>query len=233
MWIVSGNSVFQKVLKDRVECAALLIQDIRGTLFEKAPYDVCLCELTFEQSSRLKEVYAVIRPLMKDGGKVVVHVVRKGPVRSDWLAHCGESFSGFRRFRDSLFWHGGDGRLARLLRLCAWRRFKAVGFCRRRSLARRLFSWHRLFGGRIRARRGATPRSTRRRGLAWSSTSRSNAASPSRPRHGREPSPRAQLEPSASRMRASDCCRRVPLKLVVVAIQSGVCYREFEGAIQQ
>ena len=92
LWIGSGDSVFQRVLKDPVECAALLIQDIRGTFFEKAPYDVCLCELTFEQCSRLKEVYAVIRPLMKDGGKVVVHVVRKGPARSDWLAHCGELF---------------------------------------------------------------------------------------------------------------------------------------------
>jgi hypothetical protein len=93
LWVGSGDSLFHRVLKDRVDCSALLVQGIRGAFFEKAPYDVCLCELTIEQSSRLKEIYSLIRPLMKDGSNVIVHVVRKPPARgSDWLASCGESF---------------------------------------------------------------------------------------------------------------------------------------------
>ena len=93
LWLGSGDSLFHRVLKDRVDCGALLAQGIRGALFEKAPYDVCLCELTLEQSSRLKEFYGLIRPLVKDGGNVIVHVVRKPSARGcDWIGSCGELF---------------------------------------------------------------------------------------------------------------------------------------------
>ena len=76
-WMSSSDSLFQRVLDGRVDPAAPLVTNIRGSFVDKAPYDACLCELPLDELSNLDRLYAAIRPLIKDGGQIVVNVVKK------------------------------------------------------------------------------------------------------------------------------------------------------------
>ncbi len=54
--------------------------DKRGPFFEKAPYDLCVCELALKEMSQLNRLYAALRPLMKDGGHVIFKTLKVGGV---------------------------------------------------------------------------------------------------------------------------------------------------------
>ena len=53
-------------------------------------YDVCLCELRFEDLTSLRPLYERIRPTIKDGGEIVVFVFNKSDaqLKADDLAFC-------------------------------------------------------------------------------------------------------------------------------------------------
>jgi hypothetical protein len=50
----------------------------RAPFFKSAPYEVCVCELALREISELNRLYALVRPLMKDGGRVVFTTVKSG-----------------------------------------------------------------------------------------------------------------------------------------------------------
>ena len=77
LWLSASDSLFQRLLDGRVDPAALLVTNIRGSFVDKAPYGACLCELPFDDLSNLDRLYAAIRPLIKDGGQILVSVVNK------------------------------------------------------------------------------------------------------------------------------------------------------------
>ncbi|HEY7298442.1 MAG TPA: hypothetical protein VH684_10940 [Xanthobacteraceae bacterium] len=49
-------------------------------LVKAAPYDICVCELTFKELPELALVHAALRPLMKDGGHVLFKIEKIGNV---------------------------------------------------------------------------------------------------------------------------------------------------------
>ena len=77
LWISSGDTVFRRLLSDRVDPAALLAPHIRVALSEQAPYDACLCQLTLTELEHLNRLYATIRPLIRENGQIVVAVTKE------------------------------------------------------------------------------------------------------------------------------------------------------------
>jgi hypothetical protein len=76
LWLTSRDSLFHSVLRDRLDTAALFLEDPAACLFA-APYDACLCELAVDELVNLSRLYAKIRPLILDGGKVVFLVANR------------------------------------------------------------------------------------------------------------------------------------------------------------
>lgn len=77
LWISSGDTVFRRLLSNRVDPAALLAPHIRVALLEQAPYDACLCQLTLTELEHLNRLYATIRPLIRENGQIVVAVTKE------------------------------------------------------------------------------------------------------------------------------------------------------------
>lgn len=73
LWINSGN---WRRLADYDPRAS----DKRGRFFNKAPYDLCVCELALKEMSQLNKLYAALRPLMKDGGHVIFKTLKVGGI---------------------------------------------------------------------------------------------------------------------------------------------------------
>jgi hypothetical protein len=74
LWLCSRDSLFSSVLKDRRDPASLLLarpadEQTGGDLF-----DACLCELGPSELTRLPALHRRIRMLVRDGGKVLVHI---------------------------------------------------------------------------------------------------------------------------------------------------------------
>ena len=77
LWISSGDTVFRRLLSNRVDPAALLAPHIRVALLEQAPYDACLCQLTLTELEDLNRLYAAIRPLIRENGQIIVAVMKE------------------------------------------------------------------------------------------------------------------------------------------------------------
>jgi hypothetical protein len=43
-------------------------------LLDRAPFDACICELTLKELTNLKELYGLLRPLIKNGGQILFKV---------------------------------------------------------------------------------------------------------------------------------------------------------------
>ena len=56
--------------------AAFLVGKVSSSVLVKAPYDACICELTLDELPNVDRLYTALRPLMKDGGHIVVSVVK-------------------------------------------------------------------------------------------------------------------------------------------------------------
>ena len=76
LWISTGSSLLYHLLSERVDPAAFLVGKVRSSVLVKAPYDACICELTLDELSNVDRLYTALRPLMKDGGHIVVSVVK-------------------------------------------------------------------------------------------------------------------------------------------------------------
>ena len=74
LWISSIDSPFDALLGRRTTPIALLMPEFEASTANMTIYDACLCELSLPELLRLKPLYAKIRPLIRDGGEVVVSV---------------------------------------------------------------------------------------------------------------------------------------------------------------
>jgi hypothetical protein len=72
LWINSGN---WRLLANQGSADARA-SDKRRPFFNKAPYDVCVCDLALKEMSELNRLYAALRPVMKDGGHVIFNTVK-------------------------------------------------------------------------------------------------------------------------------------------------------------
>ncbi len=76
LWINSGN---WRLLANQGHASGQA-PDKRGPFSEKAPYDLCVCELALREMSELNRLYAALRPLMRDGGSVIFNTAKVGGV---------------------------------------------------------------------------------------------------------------------------------------------------------
>jgi hypothetical protein len=77
LWLTSRDSLFHTMLQKRIDTAALFLAEPNTTLFAEAPYDACLCELTADELATLNDLYARIRPIVKNAGEVLFFVSGK------------------------------------------------------------------------------------------------------------------------------------------------------------
>lgn len=75
LWIASAESVLDPLLGNRVTPAAILADEPNAFL-RNGSYDGCICHLTVEEFLKLDVLYAKVRPLIKEGGQVVVYVFK-------------------------------------------------------------------------------------------------------------------------------------------------------------
>ena len=54
--------------------------EVQSSVLKGAPYDVCICEVALHQLIDLDELYAALRPLMKNGGHVLFRTARSGSI---------------------------------------------------------------------------------------------------------------------------------------------------------
>jgi hypothetical protein len=75
LWLSAVDSFFHSRLENRVDPLSLLVRTGSAPLAPgAAPYDACLCELRFEDLPSLRELYVRLRPMLRDGGDIVVYV---------------------------------------------------------------------------------------------------------------------------------------------------------------
>jgi hypothetical protein len=75
-WIGFADSPLNWLLSERIEPAFFLNAKTQDALAAKAPYDYCICELALSQLADLDRLYGKIRPLVGDGGHILVSVVK-------------------------------------------------------------------------------------------------------------------------------------------------------------
>jgi hypothetical protein len=94
LWLTSRDSLFHSVLRNRVDTAALVLDEADHSLSAGAPYDACLCELTSDELATLNRFYGKIRSLMNDDGEVIFLVSgRRGRgFAADDLGLCQTAF---------------------------------------------------------------------------------------------------------------------------------------------
>lgn len=81
LWISSTASLLYRRLGGaHVDLAKTLGADIDEAIERAAPYDACICELTLPEFLRIDRLYANVRPLVKDGGHILVYVAKRGKV---------------------------------------------------------------------------------------------------------------------------------------------------------
>ena len=87
-WLSAGDSLFHRKLKDRHDPMSLLMETAPPG--EHRTYDVCLCELRPEDLPSLRRLYERIRPMIAEGGEIVVYVFNKSDaqLKADDLAFC-------------------------------------------------------------------------------------------------------------------------------------------------
>jgi hypothetical protein len=78
LWVGSTPSPLDRLtVGGRIAPAMLVASEQRKALQENGPYDACICELTIEELLKLDSLYAAIRPLVRDGGQIVVYVFKR------------------------------------------------------------------------------------------------------------------------------------------------------------
>lgn len=90
LWLSPGDSLFHRKLQDRRDPMSLLMASGPTPPAEVGAYDKCLCELRPEDLVSLRPLYQRIRPLVRDGGEIVVSVFNKNDMvlRANDLAFC-------------------------------------------------------------------------------------------------------------------------------------------------
>ena len=106
LWLSSGDSLFHRKLKDRHDPMSLLMETEPASPGMDRYYDVCLCELRPEDLSSLRPLYERIRPMIREGGEIVVYVFNKSDaqLKADDLAFCDNALPD--RDRSTMYFFG-------------------------------------------------------------------------------------------------------------------------------
>jgi hypothetical protein len=73
LWLATRDSLFHRLLKDRQDPTQYLMRP-PATSPAAATYDACLYEIGPSELTGVREIYDRIRPLVRDGGEIVVYV---------------------------------------------------------------------------------------------------------------------------------------------------------------
>jgi hypothetical protein len=74
LWLCSRDSLFSSILKDRCDPTSLLMTEPTNQAAGGDSFDACLCELSPSELTMLPALHRRIRTLVRNGGKVVVHI---------------------------------------------------------------------------------------------------------------------------------------------------------------
>jgi hypothetical protein len=74
LWLCSRDSLFSSILKDRNDPTSLLMTRPTNQVAGGDFFDACLCELSPSELTTLPALHRRIRTLMRNGGKVLVHI---------------------------------------------------------------------------------------------------------------------------------------------------------------
>jgi len=74
LWLCSRDSLFSSILKERRDPTSLLMTRPTNQPASGDFFDVCLCELSPSELTTLPALYRRIRTLVRNGGKVLVHI---------------------------------------------------------------------------------------------------------------------------------------------------------------
>ncbi len=80
VWISSSESLLHRLGGEHVDLPKVLGATHGEAIERGAPYDACICELTLLELATIDKLYGNLRPLLKDGGHVVVYVAKQGKV---------------------------------------------------------------------------------------------------------------------------------------------------------
>ena len=69
------SAAFADSFQSRVDPSNVLIDSFEGPMLEGAPYDGCLFSLNTQELLDLRKMYEIVRPLVKNGGEIVVHII--------------------------------------------------------------------------------------------------------------------------------------------------------------
>lgn len=78
LWISSNPTSFRVLGGDHVDLARVLSADVGEAVEQRAPYDACICELSPLELLQIDQLYANVRPLVKDEGKFLAYVAKRG-----------------------------------------------------------------------------------------------------------------------------------------------------------
>jgi hypothetical protein len=89
LWLSSEDSFFHRRLKDRHDPMSLMATESVAPGMQHH-YDVCLCELRPEDLASLRPLYERIRPMIREGGEIVIYAFNKNDarLRADDLIFC-------------------------------------------------------------------------------------------------------------------------------------------------
>jgi hypothetical protein len=73
LWLCSRDSLFSSALKDRIDPTGFLMRPTDQAARREC-FDACLCELSPSELTTLPALHRRIRALMRNGGKVLVHI---------------------------------------------------------------------------------------------------------------------------------------------------------------
>jgi len=73
--VTSHDSHFKERFAERIDVAQL--KRTWSSEGREGQYDLCLCELSVDDASDFRAIYATIRPIMKSGGTVIAHVISR------------------------------------------------------------------------------------------------------------------------------------------------------------
>jgi hypothetical protein len=81
LWVSSSASLLHRRLGgERVDLGKVLNADLDRLIKREAVYDMCVCELTLLELHAIDRLYAVVRPSVKEGGRIFVYVAKRGKV---------------------------------------------------------------------------------------------------------------------------------------------------------
>jgi hypothetical protein len=80
LWISSSASLLRRPDVQHADLAKALSASFGEAIERNAPFDACICELSLLELLKIDRLYANLRPLMRNGGNVLVYVAKRGRV---------------------------------------------------------------------------------------------------------------------------------------------------------